>query len=495
MKITLFQLYLLFIFTVIHIVIYSNIVPLYHEEPRRALIAEEMLLSKNFIKPTVLKETYLKKPPFQQWCIALTSLGDKYISNFEARLPSILSYILLTISLFILLPTIEQSIEATIYVLLSLGFLFSYAGKAEPDMLFSALFFLSFFFYIKGTNTIISTFVSSLCMALSILTKGISPIFFYPPILISILFFESSKKNKLKSLLIHFLLSTVFPALWILLLSMQIDIKSFFYTTYEEMFFRSSFNYKNYVAHLFSFPFKIILATVPSSLLLIFRFKRQNFFNNRIYVYAIFIFLWIMSLLWAYPFGSGRYFLPAIPFLCIVASYHIDKQKSFNITLKKIILFIFALSLIIGIPFYFFKGFYIQTIIFIIILIFIFYYYKKSSLNLLADTIILMSIYTVIFFHGPYFYKTKAYFDYNKKFSDVVNVINTLKYPIYFYVTTKDDIKLAFFITRNIKQPIGVLNKKENNNYFLLTYNSQKNCKILDIATYKNKNLLFYKCY
>jgi len=39
-------------------------VPLYHEEPRRALIAEEMLISNNFIKPTVLKETYLKSPLF-----------------------------------------------------------------------------------------------------------------------------------------------------------------------------------------------------------------------------------------------------------------------------------------------------------------------------------------------------------------------------------------------------------------------------------------------
>jgi len=70
MKIYVYIVLLLFI--LLNLILYTNIVPLYHEEPRRALIAEEMLISNNFIKPTVLKETYLKKPPFHNWCIALT---------------------------------------------------------------------------------------------------------------------------------------------------------------------------------------------------------------------------------------------------------------------------------------------------------------------------------------------------------------------------------------------------------------------------------------
>ena len=496
MKIYVYILLLLFI--LLHLILYTNIVPLYHEEPRRAIIAQEMLLSNNFLKPTVLKETYLKKPPFHNWCIALTSLKDKYISNFEARLPSILSYIVLSTILLLFFNIKNNGIEASTYILISFSFIFSYAIKAEPDMLFTTLLFISFLFYVKNNN-FSCILISSLLMSLSILTKGISPIFFYPPICIYYLFFEKDKINEFKKLLIHLSLSLILPIIWLLLLTLQIDVMSIINTAYSEIFLRDSINYSRYIGHLLTFPLRALMATMPISLLLLFSPKKQNIIKDKLYILSFFLFLWIFILLWIYPSGKGRYFLPAVPFFCILASYHIDTQKLFNKTLKKALLIIFALSLIIAIPFYLYHRFYIQGLIFLLTLMFIFYYYNKPALNILMDTIILTSIYTVIFFHGPYFYKRVAYYNYEDQFNHIIEKINNATDPIYFDNSTKNDLKLAFFITRSTKKQLDILDGEVKNKYFLFTYKEYTNCSIIGHLNYRNyknnsNNLIVYQC-
>ena len=47
------------------------------EEPRRCLVAMEMIASGDYIVPTVMGETYLKKPPLYNWLIALAA-GNRF---------------------------------------------------------------------------------------------------------------------------------------------------------------------------------------------------------------------------------------------------------------------------------------------------------------------------------------------------------------------------------------------------------------------------------
>lgn len=498
MTIKLYSYALLFGFILLNVTVYTNVVPLYHEEPRRALVAYEMLLSHNVIEPTILQETYLKKPPLHNWLIALTSLRDKYISNFEARLPSILSYMLLSISLLFTPIPKRKGFEASIYVLLSYSFLFSYGFKAEPDMLFTALMFLSFFFYIKG-NRLIYLFISSLFMSMSILTKGISLLFFYPPLLIYIMFYEHNKIKNVQLLLMHFMLSLLLPVAWLVVLSFHTNLIPLIKTAYNEIFLRGSMDITHYVVHLFTFPLKAIMASIPASLLLIFAFKKQPFTKDKLYRYSFLFFIWIFVLIWLYPSGRGRYLLPAIPFFCIFATYHIDTEKIFHVTLKKAILIIFAVALIIGIPFDLYNQFYIQALVFLCTLIFLFYYYHMPAQPLLNETILLVSIYVVIFFHGPYLYKTKTYYNYDTQFSPVVKRWNKNRLPIYFDETTKEDVKLALFITRSTQQQIGVLHNERKDKYYLFSYKNYRNCSVFDRLAYKSKKdrhklLTIYLC-
>jgi len=75
--------------------------PLHHEEPRRAIIAQEMLISGSYLVPTVYGELYNKKPPLQNWFIALFGYIDKKVSNLDARLPSIIAAMLVAVILYL----------------------------------------------------------------------------------------------------------------------------------------------------------------------------------------------------------------------------------------------------------------------------------------------------------------------------------------------------------------------------------------------------------
>jgi 4-amino-4-deoxy-L-arabinose transferase-like glycosyltransferase len=64
-------------------------------EPREAAVAISMLESGNWVLPEVYANEFAYKPPLAHWLMALCSLPQGYVSEFTARLPSALAYILL----------------------------------------------------------------------------------------------------------------------------------------------------------------------------------------------------------------------------------------------------------------------------------------------------------------------------------------------------------------------------------------------------------------
>ncbi|MDR2118238.1 MAG: glycosyltransferase family 39 protein [Tannerellaceae bacterium] len=64
-------------------------------EPREAAVAVSMIESGNWILPEVYADEFAYKPPLAHWLMAAFSLPRGYVSEFTARLPSALSYIVL----------------------------------------------------------------------------------------------------------------------------------------------------------------------------------------------------------------------------------------------------------------------------------------------------------------------------------------------------------------------------------------------------------------
>lgn len=65
--------------------------PLRLEEGRRATPAREMLQTGDWIRPTLYGDTYLNKPPFYYWVVAVVSLPFGDVSPLTVRLPSALA--------------------------------------------------------------------------------------------------------------------------------------------------------------------------------------------------------------------------------------------------------------------------------------------------------------------------------------------------------------------------------------------------------------------
>jgi 4-amino-4-deoxy-L-arabinose transferase-like glycosyltransferase len=68
-----------------------GLLDLYLEEPRRAVVAANMLRSGEYLIPWHAGEVYLSKPPLFNWLIVLASLPGGVVSEISARLPSVLA--------------------------------------------------------------------------------------------------------------------------------------------------------------------------------------------------------------------------------------------------------------------------------------------------------------------------------------------------------------------------------------------------------------------
>ena len=74
--------------------------PVFLEEPRRAMIAMEMVENDNYIVPTQMGEYYYKKPPVFNWLLILSSKIFGGFSPWALRLPTVLSVLFAGLLLF-----------------------------------------------------------------------------------------------------------------------------------------------------------------------------------------------------------------------------------------------------------------------------------------------------------------------------------------------------------------------------------------------------------
>ncbi len=480
---------LIIIFIGLNLIPYSNSLPLKHEEPRRAIIAEEMLLTGNFIVPTVCQVPYYKKPPFHNWLIALTGIKNKYISNFGARVISLLSLILLSFFVFWLVKEIDitKAFWAGIISLTSFSTMISYGMKAEPDMLFTFLFFVSYYFFIKDR-----IFLSSIFMGASILTKGISPIFFYPSFIITS-FFINNKPKFYKKLLFHFLLSLILPAIWIILYCFYGSIHNLIDYLFFQLKDRTVSNLITILKDASLFPFRAFMAVFPWSLLFILSFNKKNFYflkRNKIFISSLIIFLLIFSILFIFPCGKGRYFLPAVPFFGIITSCLAEFNIEISNYLKKSLSLFFVgisffLSLFLIIKGYFFQGLFL----FLGGIIFFFVSNKIVYFEYLFLCISFFILFISTYFFN--FYRSKYMYNYHKAAKLIVKKIKPYNLPIVID-NTYSKLRLLFNIEREMKKPVYLMEKTKFLKYILLTTKKIKNKKPILIKKVKNKIIYFY---
>lgn len=335
-KQNLFLAGLTFLLLIIALFTNLGLSPLRLEEPRRALVALEMLLNDNLIVLTVQGELYHNKPPLFNWAIiACYKLFGNY-SEFAVRFPSAFSFLLIGVILFLKgkeYVCLSFGIYSGLLFLISADILFYFSILGEIDLFYAFITFGSFItlysFYQSKHYYLL--FISTYFLgALGTLTKGFPSLVFLG---ISLpVFFLYNKNFKKLFTLPHFLGITFYVVVvagYFWMYSHYNDAGRFIQNLWWESAGRTVIVEKHrisfsFVKHLFVFPLNMVESTFPASLLLIFALKK-NFLKkireNRFVEFSCFMFMSNILIYWISPGTRSRYVYMLFPFIIMILTY------------------------------------------------------------------------------------------------------------------------------------------------------------------------------
>lgn len=391
--------------------------PLHHEEPRRAIIAQEMLISGSYLVPTVYGEIYNKKPPLQNWFIALFGYIDKQVSNLDARLPSIIAAMLVAVMLYLYYRRRDENraIAISLVTITTYSILFTYGWKSEPDMLLTLWVLGSYLYYIKNPTGIKNIAVSSVFMGLGILTKGVSFVYFYPGMLLYGLFYKGSKAKFFVFLILHFFISFIIPLIWFYLAVHKIGINPLIAGYSSEVAIRIHNNngFLDYISHLLIFPFRALFAFFPWSFLIVVLLMKKKRIFDRLdaeRLSSILIFFATILIFTLTPGGDGRYLLPAASFLAIFLTPEILDIETKH---TKLVKYLCYAGLVAGLICSIYTGNYLNVAISVLTVLFVALFLDKRLITYLFVVILVfhsafVSIYMPIRISRMYDYENAA---------------------------------------------------------------------------------------
>ncbi len=456
---------LLFLF--INLYCYTDILPLTGEEDRRCLIAQEMLLSGDYLHPTVYNVPYYKKPPMHNWLIALANLRDGVVDRVSARTVSIAGLLIMGLSmyLFLLKKRPQGAMLGFLAVTTNYLMMCEYGNLAETDITVTLFTFLSFIFYMANPTRLLCVFLSSVFMGAGILTKGLSPFFFYPAVLAVTLTTKEKKGEKLGFLLLHFVLSWLLPAIWLWLFSLQGNLNDLLGRLTSEVSARSHGKIGALVWHFFYYPGKVFFVLLPWSLILVLAYRRRSC-RDDVCRASFLIFVLSLVILTLSADGKDRYLMPAFPAFAIVCAYCIDARRLPGKKVQQAVFSLlalagFVLALLCGL-----KGYLLQSAIFgtagMLGL-----YLRSKRLELIPFSMVLVGYLVVIYMHGLFFHRAHYRFDHEPGATAIAALI---KEPLPVVAHKGVSNRTGLFLEAELGRPVYLLGKSRFDSYYYLTY-------------------------
>lgn len=333
---------------------------LHTDESRRALVAWEMIVSGNYLVPTIHGVNYFNKPPLYNWAIAI-SMQLFGPTNLAVRIPTIASVLL-----FIWVVYKESrkrigtqnSVIAALAVLVSGRILFYDSFLGLMDIGFAALVFGSISLLYKGLvekqNS--ALYLSYTLMALAYLMKGLPAIVFQGLSLIAIILISKDWKRLFSphhigaGLLGIGILVSYYTAYFN---ANDIPLEKLFGKLLSESTSRlpTQFTLEQKLNHWLLFPTELIYHFLPFTLFGLVLFqkgaRKYLFTENKYAGYLILAYLVNIPVYWISIQVYPRYLFPFLPLLYIPTIGFITRNSSVSIfTNWIIVLFKGVLSLL-----------------------------------------------------------------------------------------------------------------------------------------------------
>jgi 4-amino-4-deoxy-L-arabinose transferase-like glycosyltransferase len=515
--------FVLIILSIPPFLINLGLLPLFADEPTRANVALEMIISKNFSVPTVGGEYYYNKPPLYNWILAGFYLVIGNFSEFTTRLPAIIPMFLYAISIYL---SVNYFLKDKRIAALS-GILFLVNGRmliydsmlGHIDISYSWLTFSSFmliFFFIQRKNWFLLFLISYVITAITFLSKGLPSIVFQGFTLIAVLAYTRNFKKLfswqhiVSGLVCLLIIGSYFYNYY----QFNPNLEGYFSTIWDQSSKRTAteFGFSQSLIHIVQFPFEHAGHLFPASLFLLFCFHKDfipGIKQNSFLTFISVVFLANIWVYWLSPITRPRYLMMLYPLLFILWSHayytYRERLSIMNKTFNQIML-ILALAVTISIPAAFF--FDLQSIVSylnikIIFLLSIsilitFLVWKLPKSKLLAFiTLLLVVRLAFSWFILPYRLNNME----DNYFRSAAVEMGTLtkEEPFYFYQyhPAEPEIpfhdKLIFYIQKTRMQQVKFIEDDAKPGYYFTFDRDLKNPDAVLIKTYQNLKLFHIK--
>lgn len=309
--------------------LYLNYLELRFEEPRRAVVALEMILSGDYIVPRINGAVYFNKPPFFNWMIiGLFRLFGSY-QAWLVRLPSLVSLLVMTGVLYLFA---KKYLGRAIAVLASLLlitsgdiYFFETLISGEIDLFYAMIVFLqvvAIYHFYQTRNYLLLFVLSYLLTAIGVLTKGLPSFLFQGLTLLLVAIWQKDKKLLFRWQHVAGLVVLLLVAGgYFLAYSRSAALQPFLINLFAEAKSKSGLGEKQHAVPIsvLTFPLQLAKFLLPWSvlfLLFVHRGLRRYLRNSQLLVFCMLFFVVNIPPYWITGSVKSRYIFMFYPFIC-----------------------------------------------------------------------------------------------------------------------------------------------------------------------------------
>lgn len=377
---------------------------LLHEEPRRALIALELLFGDTPWQPTIHGDPYFRKPPLYNWVIASFYWLFQSTNEWVTRLPSAFSLIGLGICTYwFTRKYLGRGIAGFAFVILICfpEFMVYYGRLAEMDIFFALLTFPVIvlpWVYLKSGRSLLFFTVPPFIASIGFLAKGFPSVGFLGVSMLCAIFIHKRPK-----LILHpgVLLSFICFLLPLLIYFVPIYQNGLWEAYLQELTHESfgrviNKGFFERIKVFFELPLQMALVTLPF-FVLAFTVKK-SFFSLPVFKAVVVLFFANLLPYLISPGARLRYIYPLLPLLAIILGFALNelKEGKWIVWFQKplyVLIGIGSLGLI-GLLIYFglFPMFMVISVALVVVLFIISFKLKTNKISLLLLVFLLVSI-------------------------------------------------------------------------------------------------------
>jgi 4-amino-4-deoxy-L-arabinose transferase-like glycosyltransferase len=322
------------IFTyIISVLVHLGYFPLNNEEPRRAIVAIEMLHSGNFVMPTTMGWEYYNKPPVYNWLISLCMWLTGSTSETAVRLPSL---IFILIWGFCNYHIVKKFLPKEIAFLSSLFLVTSFdiyfwglSNGGEIDIFYSFIVYLQaiLIFHANQRQRWLTLYVLSyLFCGIGFLTKGFPSLIFQGLTLAALCVFNRSLRPIFKwQHLAGIGVLAIVVGGYLYAYSFHSSPGILLADLLKESFNKSAFGeyQEKLLSKIIEYPISFLKILLPWSLLLLLLFKKHRFrlWSNPVIRFSILFILFNIPVYWFTGHPRMRYVYMFLPFCMMILAY------------------------------------------------------------------------------------------------------------------------------------------------------------------------------